>query len=98
MLPWVIVNNIVEYTGIFYENIETLTERHRCWPGLPLIGTVGLAFPLCTGLAIILSIVEGRDQPCAVELADMDFSTSNQSNWAGIGVVVILTALYTTWW
>ncbi|VAV97635.1 hypothetical protein MNBD_ALPHA02-1369, partial [hydrothermal vent metagenome] len=37
-------------------------------------------------------------QDNAVDLEDIDFSTSRNFNLSALGVVLILTALYATWW
>jgi SSS family solute:Na+ symporter len=68
------------------------------WPELPFMDRVGLVFLICTTLAILLSIADKKPQPGAVALDDIDFTTSAGFNWAGLGVVIILTALYATWW
>jgi SSS family solute:Na+ symporter len=69
------------------------------WPSLPFIDRVGIVFLLCTGIAIVISIVQGnREQPDAIDLRDIDFSTTNGFNVAGVAVALILAALYATWW
>jgi SSS family solute:Na+ symporter len=68
------------------------------WPELPFMDRVGLVFLICTALAIVLSLREDRPQPGAVELVDIDFSSTAGFNWAGLGVALILIALYATWW
>ena len=69
------------------------------WPELPFIDRVGLVFLLCTVIAIVISVAQGnREQPGSIELADIDFSTTQNFNVAGVAVVLILAALYATWW
>jgi SSS family solute:Na+ symporter len=69
------------------------------WPSLPFIDRVGIVFLLCTGIAIAISIVQGnRGQPDAIDLDDIDFSTTRGFNIAGVVVALILAALYATWW
>ena len=69
------------------------------WPGLPFIDRVGLVFLLCTVIAVVISIAQGnREQPGSIELSDIDFSTTPNFNVAGVAVVMILAALYATWW
>jgi SSS family solute:Na+ symporter len=69
------------------------------WPSLPFIDRVGIVFLLCTGIAIVISIVQGNQgQPDAIDLDDIDFSTTSGFNVAGVTVAVILAALYATWW
>lgn len=68
-------------------------------PGLPFIDRVGLVFLLCVGLAAVFSMVGGaKDQDGAVDLADIDFATTKGFNFAAFLVVLILAALYGTWW
>jgi SSS family solute:Na+ symporter len=69
------------------------------WPELPFIDRVGIVFLSCAFIAIVLSIVQGnREQPGAVDLEGIDFSTTSGFNVAGIAVALILAALYATWW
>jgi SSS family solute:Na+ symporter len=68
-------------------------------PELPFIDRVGLVFLLCALIAVALSVMQGnRDQPGAVNLANIDFSTTAGFNVAGVAVALILAALYATWW
>jgi len=69
------------------------------WPELPFIDRVGLVFLLCLGLAILVTLVEGTGvQKNAVDLRGIDFSSGRIFNIATLGVILILTALYITWW
>ena len=69
------------------------------WPELPFIDRVGLVFLLCTAVAVMVSLQERNvDQPGAVELDDIDFSTTVGFNFAALAVTLILVALYVTWW
>ncbi|MFT5766987.1 MAG: SSS family solute:Na+ symporter [Halioglobus sp.] len=68
------------------------------WPELPFMDRVGLVFLVCTLLAVSLSLVENKAQSGAIDLDDIEFRTSTGFNIAGIGVVLILAALYATWW
>jgi SSS family solute:Na+ symporter len=68
-------------------------------PELPFIDRVGLVFLLCMALAIGISLFQGgRPQEGAVELADVDFSTTGSFNFSMLLVVLILCVLYATWW
>ena len=68
-------------------------------PELPFIDRVGLVFMLCMVLPIITVFVEkAGEHENAVQLADIDFTTTNSFNIATVGIVLILTALYATWW
>lgn len=69
------------------------------WPELPFMDRVGVVFLLCLGLCILVSLAtktENTDN--SVSLQQVDFSTDKPFNIAGLGVVIILTALYATWW
>ena len=71
------------------------------WPALPFIDRVGLVFLLCIVVAVGVSIVSRTgvpDQGNAVDHGDLDFSTTSGFNTAAFGVILILTALYATWW
>jgi len=69
------------------------------WPGLPFMDRVGLVFVLCLVLAVITSIIQGnKEQEKAVDLKDVDMSTSAGFNICTVGIVLILAALYATWW
>jgi SSS family solute:Na+ symporter len=69
------------------------------WPELPFIDRVGLVFLLCTAIAIVISVLQSKqDQPGAVDLGDIDFSTTRGFNAAGVAVALILIALYAVWW
>lgn len=71
----------------------------QLWPELPFIDRVGLVFLLCVGLAVIVSLLEKKEEhPNAVELSDVNFGTTKGFNVATLAVVIILVAFYTTWW
>lgn len=69
------------------------------WPTQPFMDRVGLVFLLCLVIAVAVSLIqnEGRHKN-AVELGDIDFSTSASFNVASIAVTLILIALYAVWW
>ena len=69
------------------------------WPELPFIDRVGLIFLLCVVLAVVVSLVEKKGvHKNAVELGDVDFSTSKGFNIASVAVVFLLIAFYGAWW
>ena len=68
------------------------------WPELPFIDRVGLVFLSCALLAVLVSYIGNEDQPGAVDLGSVQFATSSGFNIAGVGVALILVALYTLWW
>ncbi|MCF1439514.1 MAG: sodium/sugar symporter, partial [Shewanella sp.] len=69
------------------------------WPELPFMDRVGLVFLLCAALAVAVSLMEqNKVQVKAIELADVDFTSSRGYNLAGFTVALILIVYYTTWW
>ncbi|WP_372760447.1 sodium/sugar symporter [Pseudoalteromonas sp.] len=69
------------------------------WVTLPFMDRVGLVFLLCLALCVIVSLVKpDTDQDSSVSLNDINFNTSGNFNIAALGIVIILVALYTTWW
>ncbi|MBL4602692.1 MAG: sodium/sugar symporter [Emcibacteraceae bacterium] len=68
-------------------------------PDLPFIDRVGLVFVICLVLAIIISLFGKQESHSqAVNIKDVDFSTSRSFNIQSIIIILILIALYTTWW
>jgi SSS family solute:Na+ symporter len=69
------------------------------WPGLPFIDRVGLVFVLCVGLGMLISKLEGSaEQPGAIKFEEVDCSTSSAFDCASLAIVLMLVALYATWW
>jgi SSS family solute:Na+ symporter len=72
------------------------------WPELPFMDRVGLVFLLCLGLCYLVSVMSqtSKNEPVnsSVSLEQVDFSTTKSFNIAAVGVVLILCALYATWW
>jgi SSS family solute:Na+ symporter len=69
------------------------------WPELPFIDRVGLVFLLCIATGMIISLSQPVEvHPDAIEYKDVDTTTSSGFNVAGLGVVLMLIALYATWW
>jgi SSS family solute:Na+ symporter len=69
------------------------------WPSLPFIDRVGLVFLLCMALGMLISRMQGADDsPFAVDYRAIDTSTSAGFNWASLAIVLMLAALYITWW
>lgn len=68
-------------------------------PDYPFIDRVGVVFVICLALAIIISLMGKQvDHPQAVDVRDMDFSTSKSFNIQALIIVLILIAFYATWW
>jgi SSS family solute:Na+ symporter len=69
------------------------------WPSLPFMDRVGLVFLICIGLAVVITLLSGtHDQEKAVDLEEIDFSTTTGYNLASLGLVLVLIALYAAWW
>src|SRR5690606_31452065 len=69
------------------------------WPELPFMDRVGLVFVACLVLAVGISLADTpKSHPDAVPLKDIDFKTSPSFNFAAMATVLILAALYITWW
>jgi solute:Na+ symporter, SSS family len=69
------------------------------WPALPFMDRVGIVFLCCVAAAAIVTLVENKgSQPGAIELKQIDFSTSAGFNVGGLAVALILIALYSAWW
>jgi solute:Na+ symporter, SSS family len=67
-------------------------------PELPFIDRVGLVFLLCVVLAVVISLLQGnQQQQGAVELGEVDFSTTGGFNFCTLLVVLILCAFYVSW-
>ncbi len=67
-------------------------------PELPFIDRVGIVFISCIALAAVISLLENRVQVGAVDLHDIDFKTSKGFNTVSATVIVLVGALYATWW
>jgi SSS family solute:Na+ symporter len=69
------------------------------WPALPFIDRVGLIFLMVVALGMLISIMEGgRDHEDAIDYGEVDISTSAGFNLASLVIVLMLAALYITWW
>lgn len=66
------------------------------WPELPFMDRVGLVFIACLAMGVL---VAGRTVDSkAIDLGDLNFSTSRGFNLATLCIVLILAALYSSWW
>ena len=69
------------------------------WPGLPFIDRVGIVFLLCIAVGVIVSRLQGvEEHPDAISYRDVDTTTTTGFNAGAIAVVLMLAALYATWW
>jgi SSS family solute:Na+ symporter len=68
-------------------------------PEVPFMDRVGIVFISCCVLAALTAIATGnKEQPNAIDVKDVSFNTTQGFNVAALGVVVILIAIYATWW
>jgi SSS family solute:Na+ symporter len=68
-------------------------------PDFPFMNRMGLVFLISLALAVIISLaVRGRADPNRVTMEGVTFRTPATFNIAGLGVILILIALYATWW
>ncbi|MEM1412691.1 MAG: sodium/sugar symporter [Pseudomonadota bacterium] len=69
------------------------------WPELPFIDRVGLVFVLCILLGVIVSKVQGAEaHPDAIDYGEVDTRTTTGFNVCALAVLLLLIALYATWW
>jgi len=69
------------------------------WPALPFIDRVGYVFLACIVIGVAVSLLQKAERhPEAIEYADVDTTTSGGFNLASVIVILILAALYATWW
>jgi SSS family solute:Na+ symporter len=69
------------------------------WPALPFMDRVGIVFLLTLAAAVAVSLVWPQpEQRCPVSLEGVRYATPPAFNLASTGVIVILIALYATWW
>ena len=68
-------------------------------PDLPFMNRMSIVFIAALALAVLASLV--RSQPSAantIETRDIGFATAPSFNILGCGVIMVLIALYATWW
>ena len=69
------------------------------WPSLPFIDRVGIVFLLCIAVGVIVSRIQGAEEhPNAIQYKDVDTTTTGGFNIAAFVVILMLAALYATWW
>ncbi len=69
------------------------------WPALPFMDRVGVVFLAAAAMAVAVSLLAPeRVSRSQVTLEGVDTRTSTLFNVAAVGVILILIALYATWW
>jgi SSS family solute:Na+ symporter len=69
------------------------------WPALPFMDRVGVVFLLCVGIAVLISMLQAkRTTALNVQLTGIDYRTTAGFNVGALAVILILVALYATWW
>ncbi|MBB6252900.1 sodium/sugar symporter [Nitrospirillum iridis] len=78
-----------------------LSLAFKVWlPELPFMDRVGVVFLVCLAGAVLVSLAAPAAIPgqIKVKLKGIDYSTTTGFNIAALVVLVVLSALYITWW
>ena len=71
-------------------------------PQLPFMDRVGLVFLACIAIAAAVSILtrqtQSKQSAEVVDIGSVNFKTQTSFNVLSLGVIVVLTAFYATWW
>jgi len=68
-------------------------------PSMPFMDRVGIVFLACLMIGIIVSLMQRQGaQAKAIDYGAVDTSTSSSFNIASAVIVMLLVALYATWW
>jgi SSS family solute:Na+ symporter len=72
----------------------------KIWlPAVPFMDRVGYVFLACLAVGFVVSRLEGEeDHPDAIAYGDVDTSTSKGFNFGALAIILMLIALYATWW
>ena len=72
----------------------------KYWPDMPFMDRMGLIFLAALALAVIVSLVApaGGKEKNLIVTRDVSYATPASFNIPALGVVLILIALYATWW
>jgi SSS family solute:Na+ symporter len=69
------------------------------WPQLPFMDRMGVVFLLALVLAVVFSLLRPADAASnRIETRTVTYRTSPAFNIGSIGVVLVLLALYASWW
>lgn len=66
---------------------------------VPFMNRMGYIFLICTGMAVLASFLQRvKPENVTVDVANVDYSTTKSFKIASGAIVLILIALYATWW
>ena len=70
------------------------------WPTLPFMDRVGVVFICCIAIAVIVSLLENKNTTSDLSstINGQLFATTKGYNIVSLGVIAVLTGLYSTWW
>ncbi len=68
------------------------------WPALPFLDRMNFVFVICLVLAVATSLSVNEKSDASHKIEKADFHTTSGYNWVAVAVVIVLTAIYTTWW
>ena len=73
---------------------------HGAFPEIPFMNRVSIVFLICLAAAVVVSLARPATtrEVNTVDLVGVSYKTSPVFNIAGLGVILILIALYYTWW
>jgi SSS family solute:Na+ symporter len=77
-----------------------LSYAFKLWlPALPFMDRMGIVFLVSLALAILVSLARpAQAESNRISMAGVSFRTPLVFNLGGLGVILILVALYATWW
>jgi SSS family solute:Na+ symporter len=69
------------------------------WASLPFMDRMGVVFLISAALAILISLVTSQKPGTdTIETGDVAYATRAGFNAGAVAVILILIALYATWW
>jgi SSS family solute:Na+ symporter len=76
-----------------------LSYVFKTWaPGIPFLDRMGIVFLISLGLAAVISVAMPAPTGNRVTMEGVRFATPAAFNLAGLAIILILIALYATWW